>query len=465
MALVRDRARQWTFAETPSVWLQYALIYLMLLVPGSSFALLYGGRLFYGGVLAAFFLLTVMVRSYRASYGPCFILVLLAITVVVRTLVGGVGVDAWMEFAACIAVTQMAIVVDYRGFLDRWTRSVVYMAGVSVAFWALFCLRPELANTVLGKSYLISVSGPEGWETYSYGRGLFVYSLIDIHSTRNTGIYTEPGKYQVVLNSALLVLLFLSKGLTSFDRTQRRASVIVVLVALAACQSTTGFIAAGLIIFFYLLDVRGEGAGKGERSWLMLISGVILVSLIVDYFARGPDSVAYTQIFQKLFGRGSGLDFSEGTGVYRAEMIRVGLDSIRSNPFGVGYDRLFSLAGAYGEGLVAASLVSYGAVYGVVSWLIVMYMIFYSPLRVLRGWLFLLYLLLFVNTTLAQTHLLYPGLLLLPTYLSIGVGWPLDYPIKDSRRSDEPHACSGARYQTVFLREVLSPAGSHCSAV
>ena len=106
-------------------------------------------------------------------------------------------------------------------------------------------------------------------------------------------------------------------------------------------------------------------------------------------------------------------------------MIEVCVRSIAEHPLGVGYDALFSAASSSGEGLVAAALVSYGAVYGVVPWIVVLFMVFYPVFKGQRLPVALLYVALFVNTTLAQTHFLYTSLLIIPAYLAIGHGWPL----------------------------------------
>ena len=77
------------------------------------------------------------------------------------------------------------------------------------------------------------------------------------------------------------------------------------------------------------------------------------------------------------------------------------------------------MKGMFGEGLVAASIASFAAIYGVISWIMVMFMIFYPIFKYENGKKKVLFVLLFVNTTLAQTDLLYPSLMMIPIYLSI----------------------------------------------
>ena len=87
-------------------------------------------------------------------------------------------------------------------------------------------------------------------------------------------------------------------------------------------------------------------------------------------------------------------------------------------------DSLYA-ARAAGDGLVAAAFVSYAAVYGIVPWLVLMFALFYPAFRWMSLPAAILFVGLFINTTLAQTHLLYTGLILVPTYLAIVNGWPI----------------------------------------
>ena len=126
----------------------------------------------------------------------------------------------------------------------------------------------------------------------------------------------------------------------------------------------------------------------------------------------------YKQIIEKLFGSsGGGFDVSSGTGQYRLGTMIVSLATVFQHPLGVGYDAFYAARNAFGSGLVAASLLAYAAVYGIIPWLIVLGMIFTPVFRHQRRAVAFLYVLLFVNTTLAQTDLIYPAFFMIPMYL------------------------------------------------
>lgn len=47
----------------------------------------------------------------------------------------------------------------------------------------------------------------------------------------------------------------------------------------------------------------------------------------------------------------------------------VSLATVFQHPLGVGYDAFYAARNAFGSGLVAASLLAYAAVYGIIPWL------------------------------------------------------------------------------------------------
>lgn len=163
-------------------------------------------------------------------------------------------------------------------------------------------------------------------------------------------------------------------------------------------------------------------SAKGLLGIAIVVS---ITVLMIDWSFNGTESVFYTQIVQKIFGGGQGIDLSKGTGAPRMIMIQASLESIVEHPLGVGSDALRSLAESMGGRPVAASFFQYGAIYGVIGWALVLLMVFYPVLAGCPLLSSTLFILLFLNTTTSQTHLLYPSLLMIPMYIAIDQGWPL----------------------------------------
>lgn len=419
-----SRALQYSRIRIDGI-LQYVLIYFMLLTPGSTFVHISADPEIYYMFMAVFAIALLLFKRIRESYGIILCGLFLITTMITRALCGGVGLDSWSQLAGCVAITQMAICCNYECFLDRWIRTVVVFAAISIVLWAILCIFPSLVTTVLGPLFLVDTIGIYPWQTYEYGSGQLFYSWFNIHSTRNCGLYTEPGKYQVVLNSALFILLFWRDKLRFRGETRFKISLFIIIAALVSCQSTTGYIGMASIIAIYILFFKQNIRLKNIKMYIASIITIIVIALFIDYSLNTEKSVLHQQVILKLIGN-SGFDLSSGTGVYRAEMIELCISTIMSNPLGVGYDRLYQLAAGYGGGgLVAASLVQFGAVYGIVPWIAALFLIIYPVSKGCSVPTAVLFVILFVNTTLAQTHFLYTSLLMIPMYLAIGQGWPL----------------------------------------
>ena len=399
--------------------LQYFLIYLMYVTPGSClFAKYLKGNLKYFALLGLYGFLFVKKKKFRSGYAVRFIALFLISILFTRFYTGGgAGISGLFQYVVCVLCTQMAIYCDKEHFLTRWVKFSTLFTAVSIVFWAAFFAVPSLARAYPGIYYLIQVRGSVGYEKYWHGRGLFLYSWVESHPTRNCGLFTEPGVYQIVLNMTLYVLLFWQDKLEFKSSKEYRRYVAIILLGLVSCQSTTGYLGMIMILTVFFFSSRAEKAFKGIKGFMVGLVALGSIVLLGDYSVRGEESILYSQFIYKLFGSSGNLDMSEGTGQYRTGTLMVCLDIMMNHPLGVGYDRFTMMKEAYAGGLVASSLLLFPAVFGVLPWLILLGLLFLPLIVRERPMVACLFIFLFVNTTLAQTDLLYPGFFMIPMYL------------------------------------------------
>lgn len=391
----------------------------MLLIPGSCLFAFNTTMTFRYGILFFFSFLIVYKAKYRDKYSILLVALIFVFTVFTRFLNRGAGLDSWLQFALCVLSTSVAVHCNQRMFLTRFVRAVSVFAVIALCFWGLFTMMPQLVDIWPAKEYLTQVLGSKDWEQFYHGKGMLFYSYLTMHPTRNCGFYTEPGVYQIVLNSVLFILLFWKDKIFISSEFKYRKTLLVIIMAIITCQSTTGYLAFIVILFFFYLSKQREYSTSRIKNYILLVFGIALIVLFVDYSTRGEQSILYLQILNKLFGgTGNGLDVSASTGQYRLGSIIVGVNSMIQHPLGVGYELFAQAKNSYGIGMVAASIISFGAVYGVVPWFVTIIYIFapvFKYQRTLCAWLLLI---LFVNTTLAQTELLYPAQILFPIILA-----------------------------------------------
>ena len=391
----------------------------MLMIPGSclfAFNLPVSVKHYLFTML--FLVLVIYKKRYRRSVYAILIVGLLAIfTVFTHLLNGGAGIASLLQFAVCLLSAHIAISYNKDSFLDRYIRLIYYMSIISLAFWITFLIIPQLIDLWPGKSYLTQTVGTMGWERYYHGKGLFLYSYLEMHPTRNCGVYTEPGVHQIVLNSALYILLFWKDKLQFRSEKIYRRSIFVILATIVSCQSTTGYISLLIIVLLFYINRQTQFSTKKIKEYIGMLFVLAVIILLIDYAMGGNQSIIYLQVIQKLFGGTThGFDVSAGTGQYRVGTILVSLSTVINHPLGVGHDVFDAYKNSFGSGLVAASFVSFAAVYGIIAWLTIIVAIFYPVFKTQRRLIAIAFLLIFINTTLAQTELFYPTLMIVPIY-------------------------------------------------
>ena len=397
---------------------QYFLIYIMLIMSYSCMATFYlNQNILYCFILGIFGLLYITHKQYRRQYAFIGVFIIFTGVVFQRLLNGGVGISAFLQISIPIICTHMSICADKEKFLDRYIKVVCFFATVSIVFWGIFLVAPELVDKWPAVEYFTQALGTGEYKVYWHGKGVLLYSFLEIHPTRNCGIYSEPGVYQIVLNSALFVLLFWKEKLHYEDIREYYKHLLIILVALVTCQSTTGFLSLFILLVFYMLQNKGS-EGKKIKRRIVLLSLFFIIFLLVEYFINGYESILYNQVIFKLFGNSKTftLDVSQGSGQYRMGTILYCLDLIVKHPFGVGYD---AFNAGKDTSFVAASLLTYACIYGVIIWGMVLTWLWTPVIKRQKAGIAIAFILMFINTTLGQTMLLYPPQLLIPIYLTV----------------------------------------------
>lgn len=402
-----------------SVVFHYLLIYLMLMIPRSCFFAKYlnNGNTKYIFIIGLYILLIILKKKYRSMYSLKIIIWLFIFTLFTRLLNGGAGIRSFLELIIVILSAQIAICYDKENFLKRLINMVVFFATISIFFWLLFLVFPNLVELWPANKYVTQIDGSVIKKIY-HGKGLFFYSYLEIHPTRNCGFYTEPGVHQIILNITLFILLFWKNRINNISEKKYKKYIFILIITILTCQSTTGYIALVLIMLFFLFYNKDSIDLRKVKKLLLLAMILLCFIIVFDYLVNQENSIIYINFLKKIFNMNDfSIDFSNGTGKYRFGTIIVGINQIIECPFGVGMDAFTIAKKEYGDGLVAASLISFAAIYGIIPWFIMLFMLFNPVSKNENKKIYILFALLFINTTLAQTDFLYPAFIMIPMYL------------------------------------------------
>lgn len=390
----------------------YLLIYLVLLIPGSTLfqkIMPFSLKII---IFLFFFLITFLLKKFRNKYSLFLICLICFFTLFVRVLAGGIGISSIIDLTLPILVLNVAYNYNKKTFFTKFVNLSTVFFSISLLFFVIQLLNRSFFSEPLFKRFFSQSIGTAPWQMDYYGNGFLLFSTYDIHPTRNCGIYTEPGVYQIIINSCLCILLFFSKELL-ISKKRINLYIIISVITLISSQSTTGFI--GLLIIFIMYTCFYKHKNKKISTNFLLIMIVLFIILLTDFVVRKNDSILYANLFEKLFNNGK-IDFDNGTGQYRISKLATAFESMLNNPLGVGYDNFNAISNSSSAG---AGLFAFGAVYGIIPFVLVIIWYIYPYFKKKNIFFLTLFLLLFFNTAMAQTYFLYPGLLIGNYYFTL----------------------------------------------
>ena len=365
----------------------YLAIYFMLISNQSNFSEIYMTP--YRTVIMAGLLCVFLFTAKKGikTYCTLFFVFLIMYALLIRLSVGGIGIRIIAQFLVDILAAWLAVSINKQHFWERYVKTVVFLASISLMLWLLSILQiniwdqitPEINSLMSYKVYSDSIR----YQEYSFKlHGMFLYSHRTV-DMRNVSIFTEPGIYQMVLNTAIFVLLFLRDKLVSFSDKEVGRALVVLAFALLSTQSTTGYISICFIILFYLLFEKRDTTEQNWKQKILIALFSILLFLMIDYMVRGSESFIQVSIISKLFS-GKNKVSLDASGMARADLIFLALQSMVRHPFGVGYSNLGALMDVGNTGMAGAAIMQFGAAWGFLPLIVVAWWIFYPVLKFCR---------------------------------------------------------------------------------
>ena len=414
--------------------MQYLFLYLVLILSGSRIWVITMARnssTYHFLEITILFLFLSCLRHGRVRHDSRYCITLLAYIlcaiVFVRMMVGGVGVEVLLKWTTYVLISWMAVTIDTNFFIERFLIITYILALISISGFILQISMPGVLRGILPEyasnfSYSLWGNGYNG-ELFSYRAwGKYLFSFDEMHSKRNVGIFSEPGVYQIVLNSALFCLLFLQKYAKRIEGKRKIFFFLVYAIALLTCQSTTGYVGFLSIILTYLL--ASQNSNNKIKQRIIIASVIVLLGLMIEYSINGSDSLLYRAFIKKLFTGSGAISVTADSGIYRMRTLIVTIGLMIKNPLGVGYDKVNAMINAYasdGVGGAGAVLFCTGAALGVLTMVAIIIWTLYPAFksRILKMPEKILFAFLFFNTALAQSEEIYATIIVIPIFLYV----------------------------------------------
>ncbi|MGU8897256.1 hypothetical protein ACV3VK_06205 [Clostridium perfringens] len=347
----------------------YILIYLMIQYIGGRLLVRLGSDIFYGGVIliCGIYLLKNkknVLKDIKYFLWISFIGFSFLIPILYTR--GGLSFATALSVISRFLIVYVAVVFDRNKFCQRFINIAVILSCVSLFIFIITSIVGfDRLNSLMSLLYTYR-DGNEN--IVSYGTFFIVFNVMD--KTRNSGIFGEPGEFQILINIALYFTIFKAKYL---DNNQKLKYILLFIVTLFTVVSTTGFLNLIVLILVSIFQKNKIVSPKIKHLLYILIT----LSLIYVILFLNENSFLKTEFFNK-FLSSSGIDFSHGTGSARIESFKLLSKVLETNPisiiFGLGFKGVFEKY--TGFELACSGLISSLLMFGIIPFLIIyIYMI------------------------------------------------------------------------------------------
>lgn len=306
-----------------------------------------------------------------------------------------------------LIILYAAYTVDKERFFFRYLKVVLIFAVIS-----LVCYYFQIVNP----GVLVANLKPfPGWGNSPWYGTLF-YTYRNMYAgIRNNGIFSEPGLFQMILNSAIALLVYFPR-LFDIKGFKYGIALILLVATVLTTGSTTGYIGLAICLLGYLFkrDVKSDNRGLKRKITFFIV--IAFSAFFIDYFLRNEASLLYTFVIDKFNDMGTVADAS---GTARTSVVSICQDLLGFNLIhwfmGCGYTVVSQAMSTSGLKTAGAFIVYYMAAAGLPATCYLVYPYLIKPFRT-RGYIIecVVFAFLFFNTAIAQSRELYPALIMLP---------------------------------------------------
>jgi len=244
--------------------------------------------------------------------------------------------------AICVtAGFAFANFIDYERFKKIYKEMMLLLAVFSLITFLLWIFFPTVIKALPVAKY----------STSNYHNAFFSVISTSSYTTRNMGMFWEPGAFAIFLNIALLFEMT--------DKRQRLSKMLIFMITVITTLSTLGVICLAVLIFVYIFN-SGAGLRNYKRNRIILIF-VSIVALI--YFLFCNEEFIFS-VFGKLRPESDGdMNFSTQT---RLNALIYPFKAFVSSPFvGVGLNGFLRVSREYCNSMATCTFLNWLAIYGI----------------------------------------------------------------------------------------------------
>lgn len=390
------------YAVSKKSIIQYILLYFALWIHGNYFFYKINDAILIAVLTLAFlfFLFGYKKIDSKMIVFVCVLSFSLILEIIITS--GSLSLSNVCAVLARYALVVLAFYYDRKKFPTRLVTIVSFLSVVSIVCWAVTQVYPQIMKQICFpyvSEYLTTYSSP-----------LFQFrNNVDI--SRNSGMFNEPGLYQMILIGTLYLIVYFRKDIL-IDRKRLAFDVTVIIVALVTTQSATGYI-GGLIILIGYLVKHDDIKGMKNRRRIVFCGLIALAFLIIFSQYLGTNSII-GKVFSRFIDDNNQLNLHLSTGLSRIVSMNADIAIALKRPFGSGFVTYLNewqryLSSSILDTSSCVGLTSALAVYGFpITIYILAFYIYMKSKNSKNNMETLIYVLILLNTILAQPRIDFP---------------------------------------------------------
>lgn len=337
-------------------YINYIVIFILLYMSSSFYGLAIPGRV-NASILLIFSVITFLgnKKSRNINLKTLLFIIFAYISSIVTMLMNSEDVDNYLIFWVYLFVAYIIYLsIDTTEFILIFNNIMFFLAVFSLISFGILLLFPSVYQ------YVPMITNRVGLRVYNL---FFSVARHSNYFNSNFGIFWEPGAYQTFLNLALFFELFI---INNFNVKR----ILVFLVTIITTFSSTGYLAAMLLIFIYIIYdgkfiALRKIMNKRKKMSIMMLTFLIVVAIVFPYL---PNNIKF-----KVFGKLKAIfnpdlvksNPSYGSTTARINSIVVPIFNFFKSPiYGVGFDNLTNSSINMGSNFLTATPLNWFGLFG-----------------------------------------------------------------------------------------------------
>jgi hypothetical protein len=180
--------------------------------------------------------------------------------------ISNIGITETLAFCnKIIFIMILASTISYDKIVKRYINVMMIISIISIICFTITSMVP---NVSLPFEFEKASPAYNFYGTIYYTRGVSLNHIF----TRNSGIFHEPGAFQIYLNIALIFILF-----DKMNLKKQLAKIVIITIAILTTMSTTGYICLGIILISFLFSNKNRLMNAKWINALLLFLFAVLI--------------------------------------------------------------------------------------------------------------------------------------------------------------------------------------------